>query len=119
MMAKEFIRFHAVYWPAFLMAAGLPLPKTVFAHGWLLFEQDKMSKSKGNVAYPEPIVEVLSADALRYYLLRDVPFGQDSSFSYEGLIQRFNSDLANDLVTLANPSVALLNRYFAGIMPSP
>ena len=119
MMAKEIIRFHAVYWPAFLMAAGLPLPKTVFAHGWLLFEQDKMSKSKGNVVYPEPIVEVLGADALRYYLLRDVPFGQDSSFSYEGLIQRFNSDLANDLGNLANRTVAMLNRYFDGkLVPS-
>jgi methionyl-tRNA synthetase len=101
------------------MAAGLPLPKTVFAHGWLLFEQDKMSKSKGNVVYPEPLVEVLGTDALRYYLLRDVPFGQDSSFSYEGLIQRFNSDLANDLGNLASRTITMLNSYFAGEVPDP
>lgn len=118
MMAKEIIRFHAVYWPAFLMAANLPLPKTIFAHGWLLFEQDKMSKSKGNVVYCEPIVHVLGSDALRYYLLRDAPFGQDSSFSYEGLIQRFNSDLANDLGNLANRTLTMLNRYFGGEVPS-
>ena len=80
MIGKEIIRFHAVYWPAFLMAADLPLPKKIFAHGWLLFEQEKMSKSKGNVAYPEPIVKVLGNDALRYYLLREVVFGQDGIF---------------------------------------
>ena len=80
-MGKEIIRFHAVYWPAFLMAAGMPLPKQIVAHGWLLFEQEKMSKSKGNVAYPEPIVKVLGNDALRYYLLREVVFGQDGNFS--------------------------------------
>lgn len=114
MMAKEIIRFHAVYWPAFLMAANLPLPKTIFAHGWLLFEQDKMSKSKGNVVYCEPIIEVLGADALRYYLLRDVPFGQDASFSYAGLLQRFNSDLANDLGNLANRTLVMVDRYFDG-----
>ncbi len=86
MIGKEIIRFHAVYWPAFLMAAGLPLPEKIFAHGWLLFEQEKMSKSKGNVAYPEPIVKVLGNDALRYYLLRETVFGQDGNFSREALI---------------------------------
>ncbi len=114
LMAKEIVRFHAVYWPAFLMAANLPLPKTVFAHGWLLFEQDKMSKSKGNVLYCEPIVELLGSDALRYYLLRDTTFGQDSNFSLEGLVQRFNSDLANDLGNLANRTVTMINSYFGG-----
>ena len=103
MIGKDILRFHAVYWPAFLLAAGLPLPKTIFAHGWIYYEQDKMSKSKGNVVYPEPIIDALESfgapgnDALRYYLLREAPFGQDMSFSYEGLIQRYNSDLANDL----------------------
>jgi len=117
MVGKDIIRFHAVYWPAFLMAASLPLPETIFAHGWLTVGADKMSKSKGNVVYCEPIVEVLGADALRYHLLRDIPFGQDSSFSYEGLIQRFNSDLANDLGNLANRTVTMVNRYFAGEVP--
>ena len=118
MVGKDIIRFHAVYWPAFLMAAGLPLPKTIFAHGFLNFGGDKMSKSKGNVVYCEPIVEALGADALRYYLLRDIPFGQDSIFSYEGLIQRYNSDLANDLGNLANRTVSMVNRYFGGELPA-
>jgi len=118
MVGKDIIRFHAVYWPAFLMAAELPLPRTVFAHGWLTVGADKMSKSKGNVVYCEPIVEAIGADALRYYLMRDIPFGQDSSFTYEGLIQRYNSDLANDLGNLANRAITMLNRYFDGRVPS-
>jgi methionyl-tRNA synthetase len=125
MIGKDILRFHAIYWPAFLMAARMPLPKTVFAHGWIYYEQDKMSKSKGNVVYPQPIVDALNSfgapgnDALRYYLLREAPFGQDMSFSYEGLIQRFNSDLANDLGNLANRTLTMLNRYFGGEVPSP
>jgi len=124
MIGKDIIRFHAIYWPAFLMAAGLPLPKTVFAHGWIYYEQDKMSKSKGNVVYPEPIVDALDSfgapgnDALRYYLLRDTPFGQDASFSYDGLVQRYNSDLANGLGNLASRTLAMIGRYFAGQIPS-
>ncbi len=128
MMAKDILRFHAVYWPAFIMAAypNQPemLPTTVFAHGWIYYEQDKMSKSKGNVVYPEPIVDALDSfgapgnDALRYYLLREAPFGQDMSFSYEGLIQRYNSDLANDLGNLANRTVSMVNRYFGGEIPA-
>ena len=123
MVGKDILRFHAVYWPAFLMAADLPLPKTIFAHGWIYYEQDKMSKSKGNVIYPEPIVDALNSfgapgnDALRYYLLREAPFGQDMSFSYDGLIQRFNSDLANDLGNLANRTVSMLHQYFGGVLP--
>ncbi len=124
MIGKDIIRFHAVYWPAFLMAAELPLPKTIFAHGWIYYEQDKMSKSKGNVVYPEPIIDALDSfgapgnDALRYYLLRDTPFGQDASFSYEGLVQRYNSDLANGLGNLASRTLAMIGRYFDGRIPA-
>ena len=123
MIGKDIIRFHAIYWPAFLMAAELPLPKTVFAHGWIYYEQDKMSKSKGNVVYPEPIVDALDSlgapgnDALRYYLLRDTPFGQDASFSYEGLVQRYNSDLANGLGNLASRTLAMLGQFCDGEVP--
>jgi methionyl-tRNA synthetase len=117
MVGKEIIRFHAVYWPAFLMAADLPLPKQVFAHGWLLFEQEKMSKSKGNVAYAEPIVKVLGNDALRYYLLRETVFGQDGNFSREALITRYNADLANGLGNLASRVLTMINQYFGGNVP--
>ena len=117
MIGKEIIRFHAVYWPAFLMAADLPLPKQIFAHGWLLFEQEKMSKSKGNVAYPEPIVRVLGNDALRYYLLREVVFGQDGNFSREALITRYNADLANGLGNLASRTLTMIEKYFGGDVP--
>jgi methionyl-tRNA synthetase len=117
-MGKEIIRFHAVYWPAFLMAAGIELPKQIIAHGWLLFEQEKMSKSKGNVAYPEPIVRVLGNDALRYYLLREVVFGQDGNFSRESLITRYNADLANGLGNLANRTLAMIERNLHGVMPN-
>src|SRR5580658_7984959 len=118
MIGKEIIRFHAVYWPAFLMAADLPLPKQIFAHGWLLFEQEKMSKSKGNVAYPEPIVRVLGNDALRYYLLREVVFGQDGNFSRDALITRYNADLANGLGNLASRTLTMIEKYFAGEVPA-
>jgi methionyl-tRNA synthetase len=117
MIGKEIIRFHAVYWPAFLMAADLPLPKQVFAHGWLLFEQEKMSKSKGNVAYAEPIVKVLGNDALRYYLLGEVVFGQDGNFSREGLITRYNAGLANGLGNLASRTLTMISNYCGSIIP--
>jgi methionyl-tRNA synthetase len=117
MIGKEIIRFHAVYWPAFLMAAELPLPKRIHAHGWLLFEQEKMSKSKGNVAYPEPIVKVLGNDALRYYLLRETVFGQDGNFSREALITRYNADLANGLGNLASRTLTMIGNYFNGVTP--
>ncbi len=117
MIGKEIIRFHAVYWPAFLMAADLPLPKKIFAHGWLLFEQEKMSKSKGNVAYPEPIVKVLGNDALRYYLLRETVFGHDGNFSREALITRYNADLANGLGNLASRTLTMIGLYCDGKVP--
>jgi methionyl-tRNA synthetase len=121
-IGKEIIRFHAVYWPAFLMAADLPLPKKIFAHGWLLFEQQKMSKSKGNVAYPEPIVNGfenrgVGNDALRYYLLREVVFGQDGNFGREALLTRYNADLANGLGNLASRVLAMIVQYFDGTVP--
>jgi methionyl-tRNA synthetase len=118
MIGKEIIRFHAVYWPAFLMAAELPLPKRVHAHGWLLFEQEKMSKSKGNVAYAEPIVKVLGNDALRYYLLREAVFGHDGNFSREALITRYNADLANGLGNLASRTLTMIDNYFGGVIPT-
>jgi methionyl-tRNA synthetase len=126
-MGKEIIRFHAVYWPAFLMAAGLPLPKQIFAHGWLLFDREKMSKSKGNVAYPEPIVKAFDEltggkvgnDALRYYLLRETTYGQDGNFSSEALIARYNADLANGLGNLASRTLTMIDRYFGGSIPHP
>jgi methionyl-tRNA synthetase len=119
MIGKEIIRFHAVYWPAFLMAAELPVPDKVFAHGWLLFEQEKMSKSKGNVAYPEPIVKVLGNDALRYYLMRETVFGQDGNFSREALITRYEADLVNGLGNLVNRTLAMIELYFQGLVPAP
>ena len=119
LVGKEILRFHAVYWPAFLMAAKLPLPKAIFAHGWLIFEQDKMSKSKGNIVKADPLVAAVGIDGLRYYLMRNIVFGQDSNFSYEGLVQRFNSDLANDLGNLASRTLAMIGRYFKGSIPDP
>jgi len=117
LIGKEIVRFHAVYWPAFLMAAGLPLPKRIFAHGWLLFENDKMSKSRGNIVRATPIQKVLGVDALRYFLLREVVFGQDGSFSYDALVGRYNSDLANGLGNLASRTMAMIAQYRDGIIP--
>jgi methionyl-tRNA synthetase len=119
MVGKEIIRFHAVYWPAFLMAADLPLPKQIWAHGWLLFDSEKMSKSRGNVVRPRPIVNVLGIEPLRYYLLREIVFGQDGSFSYDALIGRYNSDLANGLGNLASRTLTMIDRYFGGEIPKP
>jgi methionyl-tRNA synthetase len=119
MVGKEIVRFHCVYWPAFLMAAGLAMPKTFVAHGWLLFEESKMSKSRGNVVRTETILDVLGADALRYFLLREVVFGQDGSFSFDALVQRYNSDLANGIGNLASRTLTMINRYFKGEVPYP
>src|SRR3989475_347589 len=119
MIGKEIVRFHCVYWPAFLMAAGLPLPQRIHAHGWLLFEENKMSKSRGNIVRAETIVDVLGADALRYFLLREVVFGQDGSFSFDALVQRYNADLANGLGNLASRTLTMITRYFRGEVPYP
>jgi len=119
MIGKEIIRFHCVYWPAFLLAAGLPLPTSVVAHGWLLFEESKMSKSRGNIVRAETVIDVMGNDALRYFLLREVVFGQDGSFSFDALVQRYNSDLANDLGNLSSRTLTMINRYFNGSVPYP
>jgi len=117
LIGKEISRFHCVYWPAFLMAAGLPLPRSVRANGWLLFDQGKMSKSKGNIVRAETVHEVLGADALRYFLLREIPFGQDGSFSFEALVQRYNGDLANGYGNLVSRVVNMMHKFFDGTVP--
>jgi len=117
LVGKDIIRFHAVYWPAFLMAAGLPVPKQVWAHGWFLIDAGKMSKSKGNVVQPRPIAQVLGMDALRYYMLRETVFGQDGNFSYDALVQRYNSDLANGLGNLTSRTLAMIEKYCDGVFP--
>ena len=119
MIGKEIVRFHCVYWPAFLMAAELPLPRSVMVHGWILFEESKMSKSRGNIVRAETIGEVLGWDALRYFLLREIVFGQDGSFSFDALVQRFNADLANDLGNLSSRTLSMITRYFKGEVPYP
>ncbi len=117
LIGKDILRFHAVYWPAFLMAAELPLPKQIFAHGWILVEQDKMSKSRGNIVRPDPIRQVLGTDGLRYFLLREITFGQDGSFSYDALVTRYNADLANGLGNLASRTLTMIRQYTGGAIP--
>jgi methionyl-tRNA synthetase len=117
LIGKEISRFHCVYWPAFLMAAGIPVPSTVRANGWLLFDQGKMSKSRGNIVRAETVQDVLGADALRYFLLREIPFGQDGNFSFDALVQRYNGDLANGYGNLVSRVVNMVHKYFGGVVP--
>ncbi len=119
LIGKEILRFHAVFWPAFLMAGDVPLPKRVFAHGWLLFENDKMSKSRGNIVRAEPIRQVMGLEALRYFLFREVVFGQDGSFSFDALVGRYNSELANGLGNLASRTLTMIKQYRDGAIPNP
>jgi methionyl-tRNA synthetase len=117
LIGKEISRFHCVYWPAFLMAAGIEPPRSVKANGWLLFDQGKMSKSRGNIVRAETVQEVLGADALRYFLLREIPFGQDGNFSFDALVQRYNGDLANGYGNLVSRVVNMVHKYFGGVVP--
>jgi len=118
-IGKDILRFHTVYWPTFLMAAGLPLPKKVFAHGWWTVEGQKMSKSLANVVEPNMLIDKYGVDAIRYFLLREVPFGLDGDFSHAALVHRINADLANDLGNLVSRSTAMLSKYFGGCLPAP
>lgn len=118
MVGKEIVRFHTIYWPILLMALDLPLPKQVFGHGWLLMKDGKMSKSKGNVVYPDFLVDRYGLDSLRYYLMREIPFGSDGIFTPEDYVVRTNSDLANDLGNLLNRTVAMINQYLEGQIPA-
>ena len=117
-VAKDIIRFHGIYWPIFLMALGLELPKKIYAHGYIVMKDGKMSKSKGNVIYPEDLIGRYGLDATKYYLLREMSFGQDSVFTPEVFVERYNFDLCNDLGNLLNRTIGMINKYFDGVILS-
>ena len=118
LVGKDIIRFHAIYWPIFLMALDLPMPKKLYAHGFIMMKDGKMSKSKGNIVYPEMLIEKYGLDSVRYFLLREFPFGQDALFTPEGFVDRFNYDLCNDLGNLLNRTIGMINKYFGGKLPN-
>jgi methionyl-tRNA synthetase len=118
-IGKDIVRFHAVYWPAFLMSAGIELPRRVFSHGFLFNRGEKMSKSVGNVIDPFALADTYGVDQLRYFLLREVPFGQDGTYSHEAIVNRTNADLANDLGNLAQRSLSMIGKQLGGVLPQP
>ena len=118
-IGKDIVRFHTIYWPITLMALGIPLPKQVYGHPWLLQGEDKMSKSRGNVIYADDLTEIFGVDAVRYYLLSEMPHAHDGSITYEAMIDRFNTDLANTLGNLVNRTIAMQNKYFDGVVQAP
>ncbi len=118
-IGKDIVRFHTIYWPIFLMALGEPLPKKIYGHGWLLFGEDKMSKSKGNVLYADELAEKFGVDGVRHYVLAEMPYSSDGSITYDNLIKRYNGDLANNLGNLVSRTVAMTKKYFGGVIPSP
>ena len=117
-VGKDIARFHLIYWPIFLMALDLPLPKTILVHNWIMMKDGKMSKSKGNVIYPETLLDRYGLDAVRYFLLREMPVAQDGIFSPEQFVERYNFDLCNDLSNLLNRTISMVNKYFDGNVPN-
>src|SRR5207244_8091537 len=118
-IGKDIVRFHAVYWPAFLLSAGIEVPRQIFSHGWILNRGEKMSKSVGNVVDPFALADAYGVDPLRYFFMREVSYGQDGNYSHEAIVNRINADLANDLGNLAQRSLTMIGKAFGGAMPTP